>query len=334
MAPPTWFEAYDGVLTPVLGPHGLVNVLLGADSRGVLTALVEPTTLDELTARTGLPQGRVRTLLHTLVVHDVAHDSGGRYQLTEPWQALMSSSAFVTLSDTLASAEIEGRMLRDLAAGADYWEISPEERLVFARAISPDPFAPALVEAFRAQLRADPDVAVLAAGGVLLELGCGLAGRVLTMLQALPAMRAVGVELAEDLATEARRRAEALGVADRFEVVCCDAADFSRPEAFDVGFWSQFFFPAHAREPALRALFESIRPGGTVQATLLGDETADPRSPEGRHRALFRMILDGWGVPDRDPDSLAAELGGAGFVDTRLVDGPAAGPVRLVARRP
>jgi hypothetical protein len=334
MSPPTWFEAYDEVLTPVLGPHGLVNVLLGADSRGVLTALAEPTTLDELATRTGLLEERTRTLLHTLVVHDVVHVTGDRYELTEPWQTLMSSGGFVSLSDTLASAEIEGRMLRDVAAGADYWDISPDERLVLARAISPNPFASDLVDAFRAQLSTDPDVAALAAGGVLLELGCGVAGRLLTMLQALPAMRAVGVELAEDLATEARRRAEALGVADRFEIVCCDAADFRRPEAFDVGFWSQFFFPSHARPAALHTLFESVRPGGTVQATLLGDETAAPRGPEGRHRALFRMILEGWGVPDRDPDTLAAELTTAGFVDARLVGGTAAGPARLVARRP
>lgn len=334
MAPPTWFEAYDDVLTPVLGPHGLVNVLLGADSAGVLTALAEAMTLDELAARTGLHEERARTLLHTLVVHEVVQVSGDRYELTAPWQALMSSGAFVSLSDTLTSAEIEGRMLRDVAAGAGYWDLSPGDRLVFARAISPNPFAPGLVDAFRAQLSTDPDVAALAAGGVLLELGCGVAGRVLTMLQALPAMRAVGVELAEDLATEARRRADALGVSDRFEVVCCDAADFRRREAFDVGFWSQFFFATHARESALQTLFESVRPGGTVQATLLGDETADPRSPEGRHRALFRMILEGWGVPDRDPDTLADELTTAGFVDTRLVGGPAAGPARLVARRP
>lgn len=236
----------------------------------------------------------------------------------------------------MASAEIEGRLLRDAAAGSDYWTMSPEDRLVVARAISPNPFAPSLVDAFRTKLVTDPEAADLVAGGLLLELGCGVAGRVLTMLQALPGMRAVGVELSSDLSDEARRRALALGVAERFEVVCSDAAAFSRPEAFDVAFWSQFFFPADARPGALRTLFTSLRPGGLAQAPLLGDDgvAGDDHGPEARHRAVFRMILDGWGVPDRDRDGLAAEFADAGFIDLRFVGGGAAGPLRLVARRP
>lgn len=63
----------------------------------------------------------------------------------------------------------------------------------------------------------------LSAGERHLELGCGLAGRILCLLQAYPAMTAVGVERAPDLAAEARRRAERLGVADRFVVVVSDA---------------------------------------------------------------------------------------------------------------
>ena len=47
---------------------------------------------------------------------------------------------------------------------------------------------------------------VLRSGGSLLELGCGVAGRVLVMLQAIPAMQAVGIELSADLAAVAVRR--------------------------------------------------------------------------------------------------------------------------------
>jgi SAM-dependent methyltransferase len=333
---PTWFEAYDDVLTPVLGPYGLVNVLLGAESCGFLAALEEATGIEGLAAATGLPERRTRALVETLVAYEVVEPHQGGYRLTPSWLALRASDAYATLSDTLASAEIEGRLLRDAAAGADYWTMPAADRLVFARAISPNPFAPSLVEAFRTQLSQDPDVAPLVAGGRLLELGCGVAGRVLTMLQALPRMTAVGVELSEDLAAEARRRAEALGVSDRFEVVCGDAATFSRPESFDVAFWSQFFFAEDARAGALRTLLVSLRAGGIAQAPLLGDDPQpdDEHGAEARHRATFRMILDGWGVPDHDRDGLSGEFSSAGFVDVRYVGGGGAGPLRLVARKP
>src|SRR4051812_31622943 len=146
---PSWFEAYDGVLSPVLGPYGLVNVLLGADSRGVLAALEEPVTVAQLAAGTGLSERRTQALVDALVAYDVVEPSGAAYRLRSAWLVLRASDAFATLSDTLASAEIEGRLLRDAAAGADYWTMPAEDRLVFARAVSPNPFAPSLVEAFR-----------------------------------------------------------------------------------------------------------------------------------------------------------------------------------------
>lgn len=334
---PSFFEAYDSVLAPMLAQHGLTNLLAGAESSGLLAALRHPSTVEELAATTGLAAQRVRTVLDALVAFCVVEEADGRHGLTPPWAAVLAPDAFVVLADVLASAEIEARLLRDAAAGSDYWTMPAEDRLVFARAVSPNPFAPALVEGFRRQLASDDDLGRLASGGLLLELGCGVAGRVLTMLQALPEARAVGVELSDDLAGEAQRRAQALGVDDRFEVVCADAATFSRPDTFDVAFWSQFFFPESARPGALRTLFTSLRSGGVAQAPLLGDDAAlgteDPR-PEAQDRAVFRVILDGWGIPDRDRDGLAAEFETAGFVDVRYVGGGSAGPLRLVARKP
>nr|WP_246416378.1 class I SAM-dependent methyltransferase [Nocardioides luti] len=212
-----------------------------------------------------------------------------------------------------------------------------EDRLTFARAISPNPFAAGLVASFRASAEHDPERAALRAGGRLLELGCGVAGRLLTCLQAFPALTAVGVELADDLADEAERRAEALGVADRLTVVRSDAGTHLEPDSFDFGFWSQFFFPTASRGPALAALFTNLRPGGTAWAPVLGDVPAmeaDPTGPERQEYAVFRVILDSWGVPERSPAQLGAEFRAAGFVDIDHSGGGAAGPVRLSARKP
>jgi SAM-dependent methyltransferase len=334
---PTFFDAYYGVLRPLVGAHGLVHLLQGAQAAGLLAALREPATTDQLVAATGLPRRRVRAVCGALVVHDVVEPVGDGHRLTAAWRTLLAPDAYVSLADGLDSARIEGALLRDVAAGSDYWTMSSGDRQIFARAVSPNPFAPGLVAAFRDALEHDPTAAALATGGTLLELGCGVAGRVLTMLQALPRMRAVGVELSEDLAEEARRRAEVLGVTDRFEVVCSDAGAFSRAGAFDVGFWSQFFFPDHARRAALETMFRSVRPGGFALAPLLGDDESvrnDPRGAEARDLSVLRVILDGWGVPHRDRDQLAAEFVEAGFTDVHFVGGGSAGPVRLVARRP
>jgi SAM-dependent methyltransferase len=334
---PSYFEAYDAALTPLLGAQGFLALVQGAEAIGLLEVLREPATDEQLAAATGLSDRRVRAVRAALLLHDVVEPAGAGHRLTGAWAALVADDAFVALADSLASAQIEARLLRDVAAGPDYWTMPAADRILFARAVSANPFSPGLVEAFRRGLEHDPAGPALAAGGPLLELGCGVAGRVLTLLQAVPGLRAVGVELSDDLAAEARRRAQALGVGDRFEVVCADADAFSRPESFAVAFWSQFFFPDEARTGALRTMFTSLRSGGLAQAPLLGDDAAlrtDEPGAEARERAIFRVILDGWGVPDRDRDGLAAEFEEAGFVDAHYVGGGAAGPLRLVARKP
>jgi hypothetical protein len=168
----------------------------------------------------------------------------------------------------------------------------------------------------------DPGRAAMADGGRLLELGCGVAGRVLTTLRAMPELHAVGVELSADLAGEAERRAHELGLTDRFEVVCADAATYRADEPFDFGFWSQFFFPEDARSGALRTMHACLLPGGFADAPLGADfdkMRADPNGDESRSWAIFRVILDSWGVPERDPDTLMTDFRNAGFEDVRVV---------------
>ena len=171
----------------------------------------------------------------------------------------------------------------------------------------------------------------------LLELGCGVAGRVLAMLQAMPGMRAVGVELSDDLAAEAVRRAEALGLTDRFEVLVTDAAAFDRPAAFDRGYWSQFFFAEASRGPALETMMRSLRSGGVMEAPLLGDPgelAAEPHGQVARERAVFRVVLGSWGVPDRSADATRRPSStDHGFVDVEAGRGPF-GNWRVRGRRP
>ena len=145
------------------------------------------------------------------------------------------------------SATWERRRCGDLSGGSGFAGLSSVDRLAYATAVSPDPFSPGIVAAMRAGAGV-PDAVRgrVHDGDRHLELGCGVAGRILCVLQAFPTLTAVGVELAPDLAAEAERRAAALGVADRFEVVCADATTVRLDGTFDVASGASSSSPGQA----------------------------------------------------------------------------------------
>ncbi|HWC36072.1 MAG TPA: class I SAM-dependent methyltransferase [Mycobacteriales bacterium] len=330
-----FFEAYDSTLMPLFTASSTLQLVAGAEAAGLLDGLRSPTSLAALTQLTGVDARTVADVCRALVTVGVVRQDGSSFELAEPWLALTDPGAYVPLGAAIAGNAVEGRALR-AASGATYWSMPSEDRLAYARAVSPDPFSDELVASFRRDIESDPDRRAMTAGGRLLELGCGLAGRVLTTLRAAPELTAVGVELSEDLADEARRRAAALGLSDRFEVVCGDAADFEPTELFDFGFWSQFFFPEPTRDGALQTMMRALRPGGVMLAPLGSDAEeamADPASSDARDFALWRVVLGSWGIPERTAAGLVAEVEAVGFADVRIERREGAGPL-LRATRP
>ncbi len=119
------------------------------------------------------------------------------------------------------------------------------------------------------------------------------------------------------------------------KVVHGDAGDFDEPDAFDFGFWSQFFFPEPARAGALAALRRSVRSGGVVMAPLMGDPVTsveELRTDDGQEYAVDLLLHGSWGIPIRSPEELQAEFEHAGFVDAELLQLPFGRVVS--ARRP
>jgi SAM-dependent methyltransferase len=329
-------DAYDAVLGPLVLARGVLDLVHAAQESGLLAALRETALPGALSEITGIPEVAVSSLLEALEVNDVLVRVDGGYRLRPAWLVVTGDTALSPLASLLESSDVERALLRALGGRVDYWTMSSEQRLSFATAISPDPFAAGVVAGMASRLADDPAYDVLRSGGSLLELGCGVAGRVLVMLQAIPEMTAVGIELSPDLAAEAVRRREALGLSDRFEVVTTDAAAFDRPDGFDRGYWSQFFFAEASRGPALDTMHRCLRRGGVVEAPLLGDPdelAAEPRGRTARERAVFRVVLGSWGVPDRSAEELVAELEGHGFVDVEAGRGPF-GNWRVRGRRP
>ncbi|MEU5629778.1 MULTISPECIES: SAM-dependent methyltransferase [Streptomyces] len=100
-----------------------------------------------------------------------------------------------------------------------------------------------------------------AAGGTLLDVGSGVGGALLTTLTMFPQLRAVGVERADDIVRELRRRAEAAGVASRMEIRRADARELSDEAVCEVAYRAQALFPRVARASTLAAVRRALVPG-------------------------------------------------------------------------
>lgn len=314
-----YFDAYDRVWTPLANTLGFADLVTRLVEAGALDLLRTPTAPDAVGAVLGIDGEATSMVLRALELFGVVESDSGQIHLTPAWLALTDPAAFQPLTTLLAGQRALGLVLRELGR-VDYWQLPTESQIAFARATSPDPYSDGLVETYRAGLEKDSVGQAILSGGRFLELGCGVAGRILLTLRASPQLTAVGVELSEDLAAQAERRAQELGLSDRFTVICGDATEYVADEPFDHGFWSQFFFPDDARAGALQVMLNSLKPGASFQAPLGADPEAVQTDPEAaKENALWHAILRTWGIPERTVEGLAAEVAGAGFVDVEVV---------------
>ena len=90
---PSWFEASEQVLEPLLTARALVALLDGAERVGLFRALRTTSAFDELTRQTGLPEQRVREICGALVTNEVLEPLGDGVRLTPSWRVLTGPSA-------------------------------------------------------------------------------------------------------------------------------------------------------------------------------------------------------------------------------------------------
>ena len=312
-------------------------LLQGALQSGILDAVRTPSTPAEIAAAVGTDERRTADVCLALEAFGIVDRVGEAYRLSSDFAILAAPDALQSLSHTLGIAQV---MARALAAAATaeraYTALPSEDALAVAKGVAPVPSS-SMSRAFMTCLYDElPEVkSIMEQGGRWLELGCGAAGGIVTLLQIFPRMTAVGLEINDDVLEEARRRAIEMRVDDRVEFRHMDARDLQEDQAFDVAFWSQFFFPSATRAATLAVARRALKPGGYLGMPLLGEMPASTealREAPGRHAAVGKLVYSSWRVPVRSAEELRAEVEAAGFEFVRVAS--FSGSRGLIARVP
>lgn len=309
-------------------------LLRGALTSGFLARLAGEVSVRDLAPATRLSPGRVRDLCVALRAAGVLEsDNPDRYRISTTYAPLLHGGADTQVANQLAFVAVRERLIEQMFTPdgpARYQDLPDADRAALAAGVTLAPSTPLARAAMTGVVEGIPAWQSLLAGDVrYLELGCGLSGAMLTMLQLYPRLTAVGVDQAADLLDRARVEAATLGVADRVRFAAEDAAVFSDPEPFDAVFWSQFFFPAASRVKTLANAYDRLRPGGLLIVPSL---IAPGTSPSDPATSLNVLLAQGWDIPALTADELCTELTTAGFVSPSVHPSPFA--TAVVAHRP
>jgi SAM-dependent methyltransferase len=310
-------------------------LLRGALTSGFLARMIDEVSVEQLAASTGMGSEHTRDLCMALESAGIVVNGGpDRFRLSATFAPLLEAGADIQVADFLRGVGVRERLLErafapDIEQG--YMDLSEAERTAIAAWVTFTPSAEVGRQAAQEWVRSVPEWKELLDAGAVrhLELGCGLSGAMLCLLQDYPKLTAVGVDLAADLIEKAAAQAVVLGVDDRFAPVVADARTFTDLDPFDAVFWSQFFYPADTRAEALANAYQRLRPGGLLMSPLLVPPASELTAPD---VALDVLLFRGWGIPIMSADEVAAEMATAGFEKPILRPGPMVNTV--VARRP
>ncbi|MCE7002368.1 methyltransferase domain-containing protein [Kibdelosporangium philippinense] len=301
------------------------NWATGAQVFGLLTMLHKngwtnflnrPRNLDELAEFSGLSPTRLADVLAVLEIHGIAERQDDHVQLSPAFMALTADNAWVNLDDVLDRAAMTTHLVAAAAQEPGTLPLTKDDALVLARAVGGQTTDVTQAVFEQVLFKQVPEIPEVIRTGRWLDIGCGVAGATLTFATMVPEMRAVAIEVVPDVAAEAQRRAEALGVADRVDIRCVDARDFDEQNAFDGAFWAQPFFAEPARAATLAMIRRALKPGGLLFVQEFEPEPTEAARPA---YALRRLVFQGWEVPfGRTAEQLAAEAEQAGFGLARI----------------
>ncbi len=330
----SYSDAY-AVIAPLIFHTQLLGLLQGAYATGILNAALNPTSVEAMAVETGMSMARTQDMCRALDAYGIFIKANEGYRLDEQWALLVTSDLIRTFQVTVSDAFAKARMFSH--PGASYGQLSSEERLALAKGVTFNPFSSSTPD-FYEMLFQDmlPEVVDRLTHQEIhyLELGCGVGGGLNGLLRTYPRVTAVAVDLAGDVLAEAQATAETLGHRDRVTFIHADARSFDARDAFDLVYWSQFFFPQAGRAEVLQVAYAALKPSGYLIAPLLTDPIAEDHihTAEGRQYAMSQLMYGGWEIPRLSADKVKAEIEAAGFINVQVRKRPF---LRLiVAQRP
>jgi hypothetical protein len=300
-----------------------LSTLRSAYSSGLLAALREPRSPEEAAAMAGVDPSWAAAVCAALKARGLLHVRDGAVQALPALMAMDSDRQPSTLGDRLGAARVIQKAIDAGPEQPGFEQADPDESLALARSVWGHPASRAALDAWRRFDRDAPEARELwEAGCEHAEFGCGVGRDLLRIPLMYPKVRAVGFELLEHIAAEARRNAAALGLDDRVTVQTADVRDLTGPPRFGTIVWSQMFFPPPSRQPTLEAITRTLDPGGLLLMPMM----PAPAGPDSSHSGppvpgdlAIALAYRRWQVQRPTPGELAEECTPFGLNAMRLV---------------
>ncbi|CUH75018.1 methyltransferase [Tropicibacter naphthalenivorans] len=296
------------------------KALFAALEFGVFSALSGgAVSLDELSAQTGLPRERCRTLMSALTSLGLTtRDAAGRFANSPAAEAFLVKGAKYDFGDYLRLQvgqqmyplmdQIEKALPGDLGADetASYaqWFSDPEEARLYSQSQHAGSLGPARGLARRVDL---------SQARHLLDVGGGTGAFAITLCKAFPQLKATVIDFPNVAALGETYVADA-GLSDRITYQHGNALEADWPSGVDAILMSYLFsgVPDHTHEGLLTKAFDRLHPGGKV---LIHDFIVDADLSGPKNTALWQLQHTAFTPEARSLDDawLAQALGRAGF---------------------
>ena len=166
-----------------------------------------------------------------------------------------------------------------------------------------------------------------APGAAFLDVGVGVAALSIAMVRQWPSLRVVGIDPWAASLAIARCNVQGAGLTPQIELREMGAEDLANSAAYDLAWIPSLFIPQGSIARIVDRVGRALRPGGWLLFPMLdpGDDALVAAT------ARFRTAL--WGGSELSAPAVTTLLTGAGFVDVRLLPGPAGAAIGIAVGR-
>jgi len=325
---PPAHQVIDDLSTSAWAFAALASALEG----GLLEALTEARSLDDLSTRSGIPSSLVEGMFDVLVAVGLLSRVGESYSSAPDLLPLLQKPAKdALLADVrttylLTQQMIDAAKKRSLAPG---WSYSDPELLAAqgqgqggAPAVhlwtqSVFPRLDGLMERLQHPT------------ATFLDVGTGVAEIAIQMCHLYPALHVVALEPQEAPLAEARCNVAAAALSERIELRAQRIEDLTESEQFDLVWLPQMFLRQEVLERGLRTAWAALRPGGWIVLLAVSAPGMNLDA------ACWRLRNVLWGGDPLYPEQVAELLAAAEFTRVQVLPtSPGFVPKLIVGQRP